>query len=172
MEDEPRTAVHGGDPDELGRVAEHIDDPVPDTAGQAAKPGGPLRFARMTGSSIAGRDAAGWVTDFLNAAYYRRPVAEREVDDMRLAFAILTTYWYRREVPRRLRLTDLRGFHRAYGGRRFDTQMSGRGLLNREQLLDGAAQLIGDWFPDAYGDPARRAWGIAFPSVPERDAYE
>jgi hypothetical protein len=26
------------------------------------------RFARMTGSSIAGTDAAGWMTDFLNAA--------------------------------------------------------------------------------------------------------
>ena len=47
---------------------------------------GPLRFARMTGSSIAGRDSAPWVTDFLNAGYYRRPVAERQVDDLRLAF--------------------------------------------------------------------------------------
>src|SRR6185437_6682367 len=111
MEDDPKAAVEGIDPAELGQVAEHIDDPIPD-AGPAAKPGGPVRFARMTGSSIAGRDAAGWVTDFLNAAYYRRPVAERDVDDMRLAFAILTTYWYQREVPRRLRLTDLRGFHR------------------------------------------------------------
>jgi hypothetical protein len=34
---------------------------------------GVLRFARMTGSSIAARDSAFWVTDFLNAAYYRRP---------------------------------------------------------------------------------------------------
>src|SRR5690606_30999396 len=33
---------------------------------------GLLRFARMGGSSIAGPSAAGWVTDFLNAAYYRR----------------------------------------------------------------------------------------------------
>ncbi|MGN6867030.1 MAG: hypothetical protein ACTHMY_01365 [Solirubrobacteraceae bacterium] len=172
MEDEPRTAVQGVDPDELDRVAEHIDDPVSDTAGAAAKPGGPWRFARMTGSSIAGRDAAGWVTDFLNAAYYRRPAAERDVDDMRLAFAILTTYWYGLQTPRRLRLTDLRAFHRAYGGARFDTEMSGRGLLNREQLLDGATQLIGDWFPEAYRDAARRAWGIAFPSVGERDVYD
>ena len=172
MEEDPTAAAQGVDPDELGQVPEHIDDPEPEAAAPAAKPGGPLRFARMTGSSIAGRDAAGWVTDFLNAAYYRRPVAEREVDDMRLAFAILTTYWYQRETPHRLRLTDLRAFHRAYGEARFDTEMSGRGLLNRQQLLDGAAQLIGDWFPDAYGDPARRGWGIAFPSVPERDAYE
>ena len=36
---------------------------------------GPIGLARMTGSSIAGRDAAAWITDFLNAAYYRRPVA-------------------------------------------------------------------------------------------------
>ena len=168
MEEDPKAAVQGVDPSELDQVAEHLDDPAP----AAAKLGGPLRFARMTGSSIAGRDAAGWVTDFLNAAYYRRPVDEREVDDMRLAFAILTTYWYRRETPRRLRLTDLREFHRAYGGHRFDTEMSGRGLLNREQLMDGAVQLLGDWFPEAYADDARRGWGIAFPSVEERAAYD
>ena len=89
MEEEPGRAVEGVAPDELEQVAEHLDDPVPDTAPRAVKPGGPLRFARMTGSSIAGRDAAGWMTDFLNAAYYRRPVSEREVDDLRLAFATL-----------------------------------------------------------------------------------
>ena len=33
---------------------------------------GPIGFAKMAGSSIAGRSAAAWVTDFLNAAYYRR----------------------------------------------------------------------------------------------------
>jgi hypothetical protein len=170
MEEDPKAAVQGVDPSELDQVAEHLDDPAPAPA--TAKPGGPLRFARMTGSSIAGRDAAGWVTDFLNAAYYRRPVDEREVDDMRLAFAILTTYWYRRETPRRLRLTDLREFHRAYGGHRFDTEMSGRGLLNREQLMDGAVRLLGDWLPEAYADDARRGWGIAFPSVEERAAYD
>ena len=88
----------------------------------------------MTGSSIAGRDAAAWVTDFLNAAYYRRPVAEREVDDLRLAFSVLTTYWYRKGRGR-LRITDLPAFHRAYGAHRFDTQDAGRGLVSREQLL-------------------------------------
>ena len=172
MEQEPTTATQGLDPDELDQVVEHLDDPAPDTAAPAAGPGGPLRFARMTGSSIAGRDAAGWVTDFLNAAYYRRPVAERDIDDLRLAFAILTTYWYRQETLRRLHLTDLRAFHRAYGGHRFDTELSGRGLLNRQQLLDGATQLLGDWFPEAHADDARRAWGIAFPSVQERNAYD
>ncbi len=171
-EEEPRTAIGAIAPEELDQVPEHLDDTASDAAAPAAKPGGPLRFARMTGSSIAGRDAAGWVTDFLNAAYYRRPVAERDVDDLRLAFAIITTYWYRRESPRRLRLTDLRAFHGAYGRQRFDTQSSGRGLLNREQLLDGAVQLLGDWFPEAYVDGARRAWGIAFPTVDERNAYD
>ena len=153
-------------------MPEHIDDPVSDKVVAAAPVGGPLTFARMTGSSIASRGAAGWVTDFLNAAYFRRPVAEREVDDLRLAFSILTTYWYGRDAVRRLRLTDLRAFHRAYGSQRFDTELSGRGLLTREQLLDGAIALLGDWFPEAYEDDARRAWGIAFPSVPERDAYD
>jgi hypothetical protein len=172
MEQEPRSGVEGLEPNEVDQVAEHLDDPVPDTGGAPTSAGGPLRFARMTGSSIAGRDAAGWVTDFLNAAYYRRPAAEREVDDLRLAFAILTTYWYRKETPRRLRVTDLRDFHQAYGRRRFDTEVSGRGELSRAQLLQGAAQLLGRWFPDAYADDARRAWGIAFPSVQERDAYD
>jgi hypothetical protein len=38
---------------------------------------GPLRFARMSGSSIADRDAAPWVTDFLNAAYWWPPARAR-----------------------------------------------------------------------------------------------
>ena len=99
--------------------------PEPPEEGAVA-PAGPVRFARMTGSSIAGRDAAAWVTDFLNAAYYRRPVEEREVDDLRLAFSILTTYWYRKGRGR-LRITDLPAFHRAYGAQRFGTQDAGRG---------------------------------------------
>jgi hypothetical protein len=99
-------------------------------------------------------------------------VAERDVDDLRLAFAILTTYWYLQEVPRRLRLADVRAFHRAYERQRFETDLSGRGQLNRAQLLDGAVQLLGDWFPDAYADDARRGWGIAFPTVEERNRYE
>src|SRR4051812_50116892 len=63
-----------------------------------------LRFARMTGSSIAGPDAAGWITDFLNAAYYRREPEGRDVDDVRLASAIGTPRWprprHRRARPR------------------------------------------------------------------------
>jgi len=75
------------------QLPDFIDDLDGDTQAESATAvkTGPLRFARMSGSSIAGRDAAPWVTDFLNAAYYRRPEAGREVDDLRLAFAILTT---------------------------------------------------------------------------------
>jgi hypothetical protein len=126
----------------------------------------------MTGLSIASRDAAPWVTDFLNAAYYRRPAAERDVDDLRLAFAVLTTFWYRRRSPRRLRITDVRGFHGVYGGRRLASDLTARGRLTRTQLHEGAVELIGDWFPDAYADEARRGWGIAFPTAEERAAYE
>ena len=153
-------------------LPDHIDDV--DGEQPAAKDvprTGPLRFARMSGSSIAGRDAAPWVTDFLNAAYYRRSVQERAVDDLRLAFCVLTTYWYRKGSGR-LRATDLRAFHRAYGGERFNTEHSARGTLSRAQLAKGAADLIGDWFPEAYADDARRGWGIAFPSPQERAAYD
>jgi len=129
---------------------------------------GPFGFARMAGSSIAGRDAAAWVTDFLNAAYYRRPVDERDVDDLRLAFAVLTTYWYRAHPQRKLRVTDLPAFHRAFGAERFGAG----GLLSREALERGAARLLGDWFPEAYADDARRAWGMAFETVEDRDAYD
>jgi hypothetical protein len=123
---------------------------------------GPLGFARMTGSSIAGRDAAAWVTDFLNAAYYRRAAEEREVDDLRLAFCILTTYWHRHG---KLHLDDLAAFHRAFGGARWEN----RGTLSREQLFAGAVTLFGDWFPSAYA--TRRGWGIAFETEQERESY-
>ena len=68
MEPDPKNPVEGPGPEDRDEVAEHLDDPVPETAEAANSQGGPLRFARMTGSSIAGRDAAVWVTDFLNAA--------------------------------------------------------------------------------------------------------
>src|SRR3954465_5225279 len=131
---------------------------------------GAIGFARMTGSSIAGRDAAPWITDFLNGAYYRRPVDDRDVDDLRLAFCVLTTYWYRKGRGR-LRLTDLRAFHRAFGAGRFDTEQAGRGRLSRAQLLEGAERMFGDWFPDAYRDDNRRGWGIAFETAEEKAAY-
>jgi len=145
----------------------HLDDPV-----AAAPKTGPLRFARMTGSSIAGRDAAAWITDFLNAAYYRRAAADPSVDDVRLAFCVLIDYWDRKAPGRRLHVTDLPAFHRAFGAHRFDTERSSRGTLSRQQLLDGADRLLGDWFADAYADDARRAWGIAFPTVEERERHD
>jgi hypothetical protein len=143
-----------------------------DESGAAVAAAGPLQFARMTGSSIAGRDAAAWITDFLNAAYYRHPVAGRDVDDMRLAFCVLTTYWYRHAVGRRLHFTDLRAFHHAFGAARFDTESSERGLLSHDELVDGGNRLLGDGFAAAYADDSRRAWGIAFQSVADRDAYD
>ena len=133
---------------------------------------GVLHFARMAGSSIAARDAAPWVTDFLNAAYYRRPPAERDVEDLRFAFSVLTTHWYAKGPGKRLRVTDLRAFHRAFAGHRFDSSDSDRGTLSRDQLRAGAAALLGDWFPEAYADDARRGWGIAFRTPEERAAYD
>ena len=148
------------------------DDPGGEESPTRAPRAGVLRFARMTGSSICGRDAAPWVTDFLNAAYYRRPVREREVGDLRLAFSILTTYWYCKPDRKRLRASDLVAFHRAFGEHRFDTDATGRGVLSREQLERGGSALLGDWFSDAYADDARRGWGIAFPTVGDKAAYD
>lgn len=138
----------------------------------APAPGRAPTAAGMAGSSIAGRDCAPWITDFLDAAYYRRPHDDRGVDELRLAFAILTTYWYRKPQAGRLHLADLPAFHRAFGAGRFDTARSGRGLLNREQLLAGAGTLFGPWFPAAYVDDARRGWGVVFPTVAARAAYD
>ena len=158
-------------------LPDHIDDDNSDDVAHSettapARRSGLLGFARMTGSSIAGRDAAPWVTDFLNAAYYRRDPEDREVDDLRLAFCILTTYWHRKPRHHRLRLTDLRAFHQAYGHDRFSTQATVRPTLTRAQLLENAGTLIGPWFADAYADPRRRGWGIAFDTEEARAAYD
>jgi len=126
----------------------------------------------MSGSSIAALDAAAWVTDFLNAAYYRRAEDEREIDDLRLAHCVLTTYWYRKPRRPRLRLTDLRAFHRAFGQQHVASADSTWATLDRTQLLGGAAHLLGSWFPPAYGDDDRRGWGIAFQTAQARDAYD
>jgi hypothetical protein len=127
-------------------------------------------FARMLGSTIARPDAAGWVTDFLNATHHERPVSDPS--DLRMALTILTTYWDRND-HRRLRASDAFAFHRAFGRLRLTaTDSAPRGRLDRASLLAGAERLLGDWFADAYDDPARRAWGIAFPTVAERDAYD
>jgi hypothetical protein len=158
----------GGDTD----IPEYLEDAIEGAADAPAPHASVLRFARMAGSSICAGDAAPWVTDFLNAAYYRRPIAERDVDDMRLAFSILTTYWWGKPNHRRLHGSDLTAFHRAFGAYRFDSLQSARGTLSRGQLEAGAAALLGDWFGDAYADGARRGWGIAFRTREEKAAYD
>jgi hypothetical protein len=123
----------------------------------------------MSGSSIAAPDALGWVTDFLNAAYFARPPEERTLADLRLAFCVLTTAWAR-APHRRLHVTDLAGFHRAFGGRRLRAPR--RGTLEHAELLAGGAALLGDWFPAAAEDPARRAHGVAFETRESREAFD
>jgi hypothetical protein len=130
-----------------------------------------VRVARMTGTSISTPDAAGWVTDFLNAAYFARRPQRREVEDLRLATAILTTRWHRLG-HRRLHAPDVAALHRAFARERFlDGRRTPRGTLDREQLLAGAKRLLGGWFAEVYGDDARRAHGIALETHDERDAY-
>jgi len=128
---------------------------------------GPVRIMRMGGTSLAAPAAAAWITDFLNAAYYARPAGARDVDDLRLALCVLTTFWAR-HGPRRLGIRDLPAFHRAFGAER----AAAGGRLDREALRRGGAALHGEWFSDAYDDPRRRAHGIAFPSREERDAFD
>jgi hypothetical protein len=120
----------------------------------------------MAGSSIAAPGAIAWVTDFLNAAYYAQAGDERDVDDLRLAHGIINTRWARRE-RRRLGALDVLALNRAYGMLR----LRRRGRLDREALREGARRLIGDWFPDAWEDDERRAYGIGFPAVAERRAF-
>lgn len=125
-----------------------------------------IGFARMAGSSIASPAAAGWVTDFLNAAYYARPAAARDVADLRLAHGIVATRWAARGGGR-LGLRDLAAMHRAYGALR----LRAKGRLDRHALLTGAQRLLGEWFAEAWADPLRRAHGIAFETVESRRAY-
>jgi hypothetical protein len=131
-----------------------------------------IQFVRLAGSSIATPGAAGWVTDFLNAAYYRRAADERQVDDLRLATSIVTTFWQRRG-GRPLRARDVLPFHQSFGrGRFLEAGRSPRGTLSREQLLEGADGLLGSWFSAAYDDDRRRGWGVVFATGQERSAYE
>ncbi|HWC27667.1 MAG TPA: hypothetical protein VG474_13845 [Solirubrobacteraceae bacterium] len=130
-----------------------------------------VHLARMSGTSTTAPSAIGWVTDFLNAAYYARRPELRDVEDLRIAFAILTTRWYELGY-RRLHAPDVLAFHRAFFGERMrDAPYAPRGTLDREQLFAGAARLIGPWFEACYGDDELRAHGIAFQSAAERDAY-
>lgn len=131
---------------------------------------GPFVSARMSGSSIAAPSAVGWVTDFLDAAYYARPQEERDTDDLRLALAVLTTRWHC--LDRRLGLRDLRSFNGAFGRDRLRAAARRAGpVLDRSALLEGGERLLGPGFADGYGDPARRGWGIVFASVSERERF-
>ncbi len=126
---------------------------------------------RMSGTTVSAPDAAGWVTDFLNAAYYARSPELREVEDLRVALAILTTRWHRKG-HHRLHAPDVAAFHRAFfRDRILDKSHSPRGTLDREQLMTGAERLLGPWFGAAYLDDERRAHGIAFEDEADRASY-
>jgi hypothetical protein len=120
----------------------------------------------MAGTSIATPAARAWMKDFLNAAFYARSRRRRRVEDLRLAHGILNTRWAL--GGRRLAARDLPAFHAAFGASR--ARRLGR--LDGESLLAGAASLFGEWFPEAWADPARRAYGIAFPSRAARRAFD
>ncbi|MDX6690992.1 MAG: hypothetical protein QOG15_2449 [Solirubrobacteraceae bacterium] len=126
---------------------------------------------RMSGTTISTPDAAGWVTDFLNAAYYARTPELRDVEDLRIATAILTTRWHRKG-HHRLHATDVAAFHRAFFRERIlDASHSPRGTLDRDQLFAGANRLFGASFQEAYLDDARRGHGIAFEDESDLQSY-
>jgi hypothetical protein len=140
-----------------------------ESSGQPDVGPGFAQFAGMVGSSIAAKNSTDWVLHFLNSAYYTKSDDERELDDLRLAHAVLTTHWHR--LGRRLRTTDVHRFHHAFRLARSGGSHYPATRLDREQLERGAQELHGDWFLEAYADPARRGWGVAFESADERDAY-
>ena len=119
----------------------------------------------MPGSSIAAPGAAGWVTDFLNAAFYARTPEQRDVRDLRLALGVLTTRWQRE--GRRLGARDLPAFTRAYAGLR----LSGGLRLDASAVRAGGEQLLGPWFGAAWEDSSRRRHGIAFETVEEAERF-
>src|SRR4051812_10039970 len=96
-----------------------------------------MRFARMAGFPIAAPSAVGWVTDFINAGYYRRAPDTRSVDDLRLTRCILTTRW-QRGGGRRLRGHDVIDFPPAFGRRRPGASPAARGNPSRPAPLPGA----------------------------------
>ncbi|MFP4148768.1 MAG: hypothetical protein ACLFUG_04180 [Nitriliruptoraceae bacterium] len=131
----------------------------------------PLATARLVGTTIAAPSAALWITDLLNAAYFARPPDQRRLEDLRLAFAIVTTYWHEQGY-RRLGARDVARFHRAFGTARLQRAGGGAGTLDGAALLAGSDRLFGGWFSEAAGDPHRRGWGIVFRSEADKDAYD
>jgi len=125
-------------------------------------------FAGMAGSSIARRSAANWVTHFLNASYYGVPRDRRDLGNLRVAWAVLTTYWHQLGGDK-LGARQVRRFHHSFR----DSGSSGgshypRTLLDRDQLESGAGRLLGPWFHEAKADPARTGWGVVFETAAER----
>ena len=108
-------------------------------------------LARMSGASIAVPRAAPWITDFLNSAYYRRVADERDVDDLRLAFNIVTTRWYRLG-GRRLQAHDVVPFHLGGAAGRADARIGSHQQHPRVALVDHLGEPAGD--PADLGLPA------------------
>lgn len=131
----------------------------------------PTATARLVGTTVAAPTAAVWITDFLNAAYYARHHDERDLADLRLAFAIVTTFWHE-QGHRQIGARDVLRFHRAFGTARLQRAGGGAGTLDTDALLAGGDQLFGDWFSEAARDPARRGWGIVFRTVEEKEAHD
>ena len=84
---------------------------------------------------------------------------------------MLTTYWHQLgHSP--LGAREVRRFHHSFrGARSRGGSRYPRGLLDRDQLEEGAARLLGPWFGEAMTDPARTGWGIVFETAAERAAY-
>ena len=79
--------------------------PEHDDAGTATVPkSGPLRFARMAAPRSPGATPPRGSPTSSTPRTTGVRVEERDVDDLRLAFCVLTTYWYRKGPGRRLRL--------------------------------------------------------------------
>ena len=115
------------------------------------------RFAGMAGSSIAGRSAVDWVTHFLNASYYGVPRESRDLAHLRVAWAVLTTYWHQLDGGP-LGARHVQRFHQSFRAARSpEGSRYPRGLLDRNQLEGGAVRLLGDWFAEALADPERNA---------------
>lgn len=131
----------------------------------------PLATTRLVGTTIAAPSAALWITDFLNAAYFARPADQRTLEDLRLAFAVVTTYWHEHD-HRRLGASDVARFHRAFGTARVKRAGGRSGTLDGAALLSGGDRLFGGWFSEAAHDPGRRGWGIVFRSREDLEAYD
>lgn len=131
----------------------------------------PAAFASFTGNTLAKPTAAAWMTDFLSAAYFSKPVEQRDVNDLRLAQTILTTYWNQQgNTP--LGAADVLRFHSAFGTARLQGVGGGTGRLDTASLLEGGAKLFGEWFPAAYQEWDLHGWGIVFPSAEAKAAYD